>query len=228
MIDSEDIRNFLVVFLLFVFFLILFVVSYSFISGQSFDYAIRDAFAIMFGTEANESLTAFAFLFVSIVFVWLLFEYLLKIILRINFGSVRRMVKLSGSKNHYIICGYGRVGSNVALRLKDTGEKIVVVDENQESLSDCKFPYILDDALEEGVLEKAGITKAKGIICCLGKDEENVFLTITAKHINSNLKVGSRANSQKTASKLRHAGCDVIILPEVVGGFELADKMAQK
>jgi voltage-gated potassium channel len=227
-IDIEDVRNLIITFFLFVFFLLLFAVSYSFVSGKSLSSSVSDAFARIFGVEQGEPLTAFSFLFISAILVWFVIDYFMKILLRIELGGVRRMVKMSGMKNHYIVCGYGRVGSHVVSRLQDIGEKVVVIEKDKEKVNGCKFAYIVDDSLEEDVLKRAGIEKAEGIVCCLGESASNIFLVITAKHMNSELKVGSRADNQRTAAKLRHAGADIIVLPEAVGGSELADKMAEK
>ncbi len=228
MIDTEDVRNFLITFFLFVFFLILFAISYSFVSGESLSRAINDALARIMGVDTGEPLMAFAFLFISAILIWFVMDYLMQIILKLEIGGVGRMVRISGLKNHYIVCGYGRVGSHVVQRLKDLGEKVVIVETDAEKVRGCKEPYIIGDALEEETLKRAGINKAKGIVCCLGGAAENIFLTITAKHQNPEILVGSRADDNKSAAKLRHAGSDIIVLPEAVGGYELADKMSQK
>lgn len=227
-VDATDIRNFLITLFLFIFFLMLFAVSYSFISGDSLDTSIRDALARMFGTNKGEPLIIFAFLFLSAVLIWFVIDYLMKILLNLELGGVKRMVKISGIKDHYIICGYGRVGSHVADRLEDLGEKMVVIERNEEKSKECKNPCMPGDALEEDLLKKVGIQKAKGLFCCFGNPADNIFLTITAKHLNPHIKVGARADNERVASKLRHAGADIIVLPEAVGGFELADEMTKK
>ena len=86
---------------------------------------------------------------------------------------------------------------------------------------------MLGDATKTNVLKRAGILKAKGLIAALGKPEANVFLVITAKHINPKLRVVARADDEDTAAKLRHTGADRIIMPEAIGGYQLVEKILE-
>jgi len=76
--------------------------------------------------------------------------------------------------------------------------------------------------MSEDILEKAQIRKAKGIIACTGEDNKNVFVVLTAKDLNPNIKVATRVNDLKAKGEFERAGADVIVAPEVTGGYELA------
>ena len=75
-------------------------------------------------------------------------------------------------------------------------------------------------------LEKAKIRKAKGILACTGEDNKNVFVVLTSKDLNPNIKVATRVNDQKAKSEFERAGADIIVAPEVTGGYELAEKIS--
>ncbi|RLI28341.1 hypothetical protein DRO53_01280 [Candidatus Bathyarchaeota archaeon] len=128
-------------------------------------------------------------------------------------------------ENHYIICGYGRVGQIVARELERLGEKYVVIERSPQlakSLSEKGIPVIEGSALEEEVLRRAGIEKAKGLITVLGKDSDNVFITITAKTLNPNLYVVARVSDENVIDKVYKVGADRVISPELEGGKMLA------
>lgn len=90
---------------------------------------------------------------------------------------------------------------------------------------DKGYTVIEGDCVNEEVLEKARIRKAKGLIACTAEDQKNVFLVLTAKDMNPKIKVATRVNDQKAKDEFKRAGADVIVAPEVTGGYELADKI---
>ena len=137
-------------------------------------------------------------------------------------------LKLSSIKNHYIVCGAGRVGIHVAEKLKEMREKLVLIDNNPEIIKHVKkrgFLVINGDCLKEDVLKKAQIKKAKGLIACMGKDDANVFLVLTAKDLNPRIKVATRVNTIDAKGEFKKAGADIIVAPEVSGGYELAERI---
>ncbi|MEN6348247.1 MAG: potassium channel protein [Syntrophomonas sp.] len=127
--------------------------------------------------------------------------------------------------NHIIVCGAGRVGSNVAHVLKAEGVPHVLVDNDPERIVDMEEKgclVMLGDATQDDVLLDLGINRARGIVCALAEDAFNLFITLTARDINPNIKIVARAERPESVQKLRRAGADKVIAPTQVGGFQLA------
>ena len=128
--------------------------------------------------------------------------------------------------NHYIICGYGRVGRRLAQDLERAGKPFVVIDlaeaETQE-LHEDRIPYVQGDARNEEILQEAGIEQAYGLLVTLPEDSANVFVTLTAREINPDLFIVARTNDHRNRGKLLTAGASKVVAPIEVG----ADRMAQ-
>ncbi len=137
--------------------------------------------------------------------------------------------KINRIKNHYIICGYGRIGKVIYDTLIKKISKIVVIDKNIQILKDMEknsILYVAGDAVDEDILEKANIRKAKGIIAALGSDANNVFLVLTAKQLNPDLFILARASHQKGAkSKLLAAGASQVQSPYDIGAKNMAQSI---
>ncbi len=128
-------------------------------------------------------------------------------------------------ENHYIVCGYGRVGRIVVDELMRLGEKLVVIDKDPEVvrvLREKGIPVVEGSALEEEVLKKAGIEKAKGLAAVVGSDSDNVFITVTAKTLNPKIYVVARVSDETVMDKIYRVGADRVISPELEGGRMLA------
>ncbi|ENN95992.1 TrkA-N domain-containing protein [Methanocaldococcus villosus KIN24-T80] len=142
--------------------------------------------------------------------------------------KMRKMIeKIKKLKDHYIVCGYGRLGRVVVDELKKSNIPYVVIDINEDVLKeavemDNDLICIVGDATLEETLEKANIRKAKGLISVVGSDAENVFITLTAKSLNPNIFVVAKADKSSTLDKLIKAGADRAICPYIVGGMEIA------
>lgn len=133
--------------------------------------------------------------------------------------------KISELEGHYIVAGYGRVGKQVAEELADEGVDFVVIDKNPIETYEAgknNYKYVEGDPIKEEVLVKAGINKAKSLLAALGDDTDNLFLTLTAKSLNPNLYIVSRASEEENVSKLEKAGADKVALPYQIGGFHMA------
>lgn len=127
--------------------------------------------------------------------------------------------------NHIIVCGAGRVGGNVAEILKAENAPYVVVDINEELVHDMRAQghlVLQGDATRDEVLRSLGLERASGIICALSNDAFNVFVTLTARAVNRNMKIVSRAVQPETVAKLRHAGADKIVSTDMLGGHRMA------
>ncbi|WP_445664253.1 potassium channel family protein [Fodinibius sp. AD559] len=139
---------------------------------------------------------------------------------------LRAMKKqLEKMERHYIIAGYGRIGHRIAEVLQDANISIVVVDNRESSIErikDDKLLYVDGDAQDEQVLKEAGIERAKGLICTLSRDQDNVFTTLIARELNPELFILVRTNHHHNAKKVKRAGADKVISPYEIG----ADRMA--
>ena len=137
--------------------------------------------------------------------------------------------QIKALKNHYIICGYGRVGRIVCEEIiKNRPTPLVVID--KESFVTAKIEedghlYILGDATEEKCLLKAGILSARGLATALDSEADNVSITLTARGLNPNLFVLARAGRIGSEKKLVHAGADRVISPHQIGGFRMAQAL---
>lgn len=137
---------------------------------------------------------------------------------------------IAAMKNHIIVCGAGRVGSNVVERLQHEKEKFVVIENNQDicdQLLEQKIPVIHGDSTLDEVLHAAGVLRAKGVISTLSHDADNVYVTLTAKSLNPNLMVVARAERSEAEEKLRRAGANTVIFPSVMGGRQMVSAMTK-
>ena len=141
----------------------------------------------------------------------------------------RRMKKLQKQlNNHIIIVGYGMIGRVVvkALLAKDhPQEQLVVIDKQGSAIQKVAkddLIGLLGDALQEAVLTKAAITKAKHIIIATSNDAANVLISLTARETNKSIKIIARANQMENIKHIKRSGADIIISPSVAGGHLMA------
>jgi len=139
----------------------------------------------------------------------------------------RRAVKKQVGKlrNHYIICGYGRVGESVARQFAAQKAAFVIVDRDPESLRRAESDghlVVEGDATSDEALESAGIKKAKGVVAAVGSDADNISVTLSARVLNPQLLIAARASSETTISKLKRAGADRVVSPYGIGGRQMA------
>lgn len=139
----------------------------------------------------------------------------------------RRMSKkLEELKDHYIVCGYGRMGKYICEELSSAKVDFIVVDNKPDKIDkliDMNYLYINGDATSDEVLTTAGIMEAKGLVAVLSNDAENVFTTLSAKALNQNLYVVARAVEEETESKLKKAGANRVVKPYEIGGNRMAE-----
>ncbi len=134
--------------------------------------------------------------------------------------------KINQLKNHVIIAGYGRTGKQAVKKLINYNRKVVVVDMKKmknDPLIDFENIYFIEgDATKDEILQKAGISTATSLITTLHTDADNLFVVLSARQMNPGLKIVSRASNDKTADKMKLAGANRIIMPEVIGGEFMA------
>lgn len=134
--------------------------------------------------------------------------------------------KLRKMQNHIVICGYGRNGQQVAKELKVYMNKYVIIDQKKdevESVLTSDDNFIEGDATLDEVLIRANIKTAKGLITTLPIDADNLYVVLTARALNPNLEIISRASNESSETKLRMAGVDSVVMPERVGGAHMAN-----
>jgi len=140
---------------------------------------------------------------------------------------VKRMEnKIKKLKDHVVIVGYGRTGKQAVKKLKDYNKKVVVIDINkpqEDDLIDYESVYFVEgDATKDEVLQNANIRNAQGLISTINNDAENLFVVLSSRQLNPNMKVVSRASSEKTENKMKLAGANRVVLPEIIGGEHMA------
>lgn len=139
----------------------------------------------------------------------------------------RRMQRrIDALSDHYVICGYGRLGQRIAEDLRRAGLDVVIIDHSVErtlELQEASFLYVHGDAEHEATLIEAGIDRARGLVLTLPEDASNVFTALTAKGLQPRLFVLARTNHHPNIQKLLRAGVDKVISPYEIG----ADRMAQ-
>jgi voltage-gated potassium channel len=140
--------------------------------------------------------------------------------------AARRMQKMIDSlSGHHIICGFGRVGRQVARDLRAARAQYVVIDAgsgNRELAEGLGERYIEGDAADDAVLGRAGIARARSIIACADSDAENIFITLTARELRGDIAIVARAAAEDSEKKLKRAGADRVISPYKSSGTEMA------
>jgi voltage-gated potassium channel len=126
---------------------------------------------------------------------------------------------------HHLICGFGRVGRQVARDLADARQAFVVIDDNPDNrplAEERGAPFIEGSPSDDEVLSAAGIARARALIACMDSDAENIFTTLTARELRDDLLIVARASVEDTEAKLRRAGADRVISPYKTSGSEMA------
>jgi voltage-gated potassium channel len=191
-------------------------VGYAEIHPLSHDGRIFNSFLIFFG--------------VSTIFIAI--GAMTQTIIEIEFGDVigqrrnRRMIdKL---KDHYIICGFGRVGRGAASELQHSGVPFVVVDispERAERAMRANMLAVAADSTRDDTLHQVGIERARGLVAALATDADNLFVLLSAKGLNPRIYVAARAAEEGAEEKMRRAGADAVFAPYAITGHRLAQSL---
>lgn len=148
--------------------------------------------------------------------------------IRVILGRKRLDKKINRLKQHYIICGYGRIGRVLCENLKRKTIDLVVIEKSEDLIpimDEDKILYIWGDASDEANLVRAGINKAKGLVAVLPTDTDNVFLVLTARQLNPDLFIMARASYKESINKLHAAGASTVESPYNVGALRMAQKI---
>ncbi|RJP32442.1 MAG: potassium channel protein [Actinobacteria bacterium] len=217
--------------------LILAPVGYMAIEGMNYNEAfymtVITVFTVGFA-EVEPLTTAGRYFTVFIIFVGVfnlfflissLIRYTFKEAFRETFGRRRMDLRIRKLESHYIICGYGRVGEVVCETMHEAGVDFVVVEKDPERIADAVdrgYLHIEGSATETETLQQAGINQAKGIVCALENDADNLFTALSARTLNKGVTIVTRCVSADSVEKLRYAGADRIISPYEISGRRMA------
>lgn len=153
-------------------------------------------------------------------------SYLLSDEFRQNYRTNTIMNAINNLNGHVIICGFGRNGKQAAHVLKNHNKRFVVIEQKKDLTESITHQYsdlvLFGDATQDEVLEKAGIARASAIITTLPMDADNLFIVLTARSLNPNLTIISRASDDNSDKKLKKAGADNVIMPDKIGGAHMA------
>jgi voltage-gated potassium channel len=139
-----------------------------------------------------------------------------------RYGQSRKMSKL---RDHFIICGAGRVGSHLIRSLRAVDGIFLVIESDQtkvEALMDAGIAVLVRDATLEESLIEAGVQHARGLASCLPDDADNVYVVLTARDLNPNIHIVARAAEEAAESKLIRAGANRVVAPTIIGGHRMA------
>ena len=143
-----------------------------------------------------------------------------------TFGRRKLEKDISVLKEHFVICGFGRIGAIICEELQSENIPFVIIEEDpakNEELEQNRYLYLNMDATSEEALLKAGIQSAKGLVSAVGADAHNVFITLTAKGLRPDIFILSRASDVRNEAKLIKAGASRVVSPYVLGGRRMAE-----
>lgn len=142
------------------------------------------------------------------------------------YREYRTMKESNKLNDHIIICGYGRVGKQVAEDLYSHGDSFVIIENDEAIVNEEKFRsdflFLKGDSTSDETLQLAGVKRAKAIITCLPKDADNIYVVLAARECNKNILIVSRASYPSAVSKLKIAGANNVIMPDSLGGSHMA------
>ncbi len=184
-------------------------------------------------TQAGRIFNSFLIVFgVGVIFIAL--GAMTQTIIEMEFGEAigkrRNKRMIDKLKNHYIVCGYGRVGAGAAAELQRAGAPFVVVDirpDRAEQAMHAGLMALAADSTRDETLRSAGIERARGLVAALATDADNLFVLLTAKGLNPRIYVAARAAEEGAEEKMRRAGADAVFAPYSITGHRLAQSLLQ-
>ena len=124
-----------------------------------------------------------------------------------------------------VVCGFGRIDRTICQELAESNIPCVVIDRDEDRIAEavaCGYLAIIGDTTNEQVLHDAGLERARAIVCVTSSDAENVFITLTARELNPNIMIASRANAESSARRMEHSGASLVVSPFLTAGVDLA------
>lgn len=148
--------------------------------------------------------------------------------IRAVLGRRRLQSKIEQLSGHTVLCGYGRMGALTATMLKQEGASVVVVENKKTMRPDLEAAnllYVIGDATEEETLQAAGLMRAGSLVAALPGDADNVYVALTARSLRPDLQIVTRAEQSTTEHKLRRAGANRVVCPQVIGAKRIVDTL---
>lgn len=145
-----------------------------------------------------------------------------------RYGKRRKKRMINHLHDHFIVCGFGRVGRNASYEFQREKAPFLVIDRNEQRVAKAEnagMVAVVADATQDESLRAAGVMRAKGLIAALPSDAENLFIILSAKTLNPGLVVVTRASEEEAGEKLRRAGADMVLTPYAMAGHQLADAL---
>lgn len=145
--------------------------------------------------------------------------------LRETFGRRRMDLRIRKLRDHYVVCGFGRVGEVVCDTLAEAGVEFVVIERDNARIleaTDRGYLYLEGDATDTEILVAAGVQQARGVVCALENDADNLFTTLSARTLNKEIVIVTRCVSPDSVDKLRYAGANQVISPYTLSGKRMA------
>ena len=225
------------VLLLFLLVIIIGVLGYMYLSNDSFVNALymtiititTVGFGEVHPLSQDEKLFTIFLILMSVIILGLIASVITQYVAsdelfeRIKFKKVQK--KINQLKKHTIVCGYGRNGKQAVVKLKKYSKSLVIIENDETLVSEIENENLLcihGNATNDDVLIKAGIMSASNLITTLPSDADNLFVVLSARQLNENLTIVSRASDDPSDSKLRIAGANNVIMPDKLGGDHMA------
>jgi len=155
-------------------------------------------------------------------------QTIIELELQDRYGKRRKKRMINNLKNHFIVCGFGRVGRNASYEFQRAKAPFVVLDRNEQRVAkatNAGMLAIAADATQDDSLREAGVLRARGLIAALPSDAENLFIILSAKTLNPGLTIVTRVSEEEAGEKLRRAGADTVFTPYAMAGRQLADAL---
>lgn len=184
-------------------------------------------------SEPGRIFNSFLILFgVSAMFfaVGAMTQTIIELELQDRYGQRRKKKMIAGMQNHFIVCGFGRVGRNASYELQRSKVPFLILDKSEQRVQraiEAGMFAVVADATRDDTLREAGVMRATGLMAALPSDAENLFIILSAKTLNSKLRVVTRASEEEAEEKLRRAGADIVFAPYTLAGYRLAQALVR-
>src|SRR5258707_4265461 len=191
-------------------------VGYQEMRPLSHSGRVFNSFLILFGVSA---------MFLA---VGAMTQTIIELELQDRYGKRRKRRMIESLHDHFIVCGFGRVGRNACYEFQRADAPFLVIDRNEQRVQKAAAAgmlAIVADATQDDSLRQAGVLKARGLIAALPSDAENLFIILSAKTLNPTLTIVTRVSEDEAGEKLRRAGADTVLTPYTMAGRQLADAL---
>jgi voltage-gated potassium channel len=145
-----------------------------------------------------------------------------------TFGKRKMFRDINKLKGHYIVCGSGRIGSGIVREIARRGYDFVVIEQDEaiaDKLLSQGYLVLMGDSTSDEVLHGAGIDRARGLVCAVSSDPDNLYITLTARDINKDLYIIARANEESAIKRLLKAGANKVVSPSITGANQMAQML---